>query len=439
MKQFYLFLSVCLLCVSINNSALAQWQMQYVNDGYLTEKQLMNEKMKAVLCDKSLDGQYYLTGDYLSVSDRYVTINDNDNGVEFKLVPAAKISNTELGRGRIQDKYIGADGIERKAPTEYWNNFLFTLQPGIETIQLYYFQREDIDPVSGTITYSYLTSSENGKLQIKSAVTEDGIMPLTQMFVLQGYLNVQFFQPPFYGYYYIAPIIHYDVSEATINATVSGDNPKQGHLINKPQNTKTDSLLYSGIPTAGLYEFALVKTNSEIRVTNISLNEKSVSLTCDDFEHNSIILEAALKPENASNKSVVWKSDNDNIASVSENGEVFAKSTGNAHIIVTSLDGKKTDSCLVSVNTKSELATQTIGPISEFGESENMIIASYQNNQLTIQSGKAEPLYIYSITGELLHSSEINEGRNIIPVNCWSNIVIVRGGTGWVRKIVKQY
>ena len=60
-------------------------------------------------------------------------------------------------------------------------------------------------------------------------------------------------------------------------------------------------------------------------------------------------LEAVINPENSTNTSVTWKSDNKDVAVVDENGLVTAVSVGEANITVTTDDGGFTAVCKVTV------------------------------------------------------------------------------------------
>jgi uncharacterized protein YjdB len=57
-----------------------------------------------------------------------------------------------------------------------------------------------------------------------------------------------------------------------------------------------------------------------------------------------------ITPENATIKGVTWKSSDNDVATVSDLGVVFALDTGTATITATTLDGAKTDTCAVSVS-----------------------------------------------------------------------------------------
>ena len=78
------------------------------------------------------------------------------------------------------------------------------------------------------------------------------------------------------------------------------------------------------------------------------------SVTLDKTELELIIgggypLEATVLPEDATNKSVSWSSDNESVATVSSSGVVIGLSVGTAIITVTTADGGKTATCAVTV------------------------------------------------------------------------------------------
>ena len=85
--------------------------------------------------------------------------------------------------------------------------------------------------------------------------------------------------------------------------------------------------------------------NPLVKVTNVSLNKNELSLSEGDSE----TLVATVLPSNASNKNVTWSSSDDTVATVSSNGLVTAVATGNANIIVTTVDGGLTAQCDTTV------------------------------------------------------------------------------------------
>ena len=80
-------------------------------------------------------------------------------------------------------------------------------------------------------------------------------------------------------------------------------------------------------------------------VTGIVLNKTESELNIGE----TLTLKATVKPNNATNKSVTWKSSNNKVATVS-NGKIKAVAEGKAKITVTAKDGSgKTEICIVKV------------------------------------------------------------------------------------------
>ncbi len=83
----------------------------------------------------------------------------------------------------------------------------------------------------------------------------------------------------------------------------------------------------------------------ETKVSGITLDKKELRLGVGDTRR----LIASVAPTTATNKKVIWKSGNETVATVSETGEITAKSLGVAVITATTEDGKKAASCTVTV------------------------------------------------------------------------------------------
>lgn len=89
---------------------------------------------------------------------------------------------------------------------------------------------------------------------------------------------------------------------------------------------------------------AVCKVSVHTHVSGISLNRGALTLNAG--EKTSLIV--TIEPTNAYNKTVIWKSDNPDIASV-ENGIVTAMSKGETTIYAVSEDGGKTAKCNIRV------------------------------------------------------------------------------------------
>lgn len=92
-------------------------------------------------------------------------------------------------------------------------------------------------------------------------------------------------------------------------------------------------------------EVTVMESGSTVKVTGVSLDKASASMKVGE----SLRLKASVLPENATNKSVTWKSSDEQVASVDNTGLVTAIADGAATIFVTTNDGKKTASCQISI------------------------------------------------------------------------------------------
>jgi formylglycine-generating enzyme required for sulfatase activity len=81
-------------------------------------------------------------------------------------------------------------------------------------------------------------------------------------------------------------------------------------------------------------------------VTDISLDTSDIHMVLGDTAK----LTATIIPENATKKKVIWKSDDENIAAIDEDGVVTPRTAGTTLISVTSVSGKKTAQCAVTVS-----------------------------------------------------------------------------------------
>ena len=104
---------------------------------------------------------------------------------------------------------------------------------------------------------------------------------------------------------------------------------------------------------------AVTVTAATVAVTGVTLNKTTLPLTTGTSE----TLTATLAPANPTNPSVSWASDNSAVATVDANGNVTAVAAGTATITVTTVDGSKTASCVVTVSGVAKTA-QTISGLS---------------------------------------------------------------------------
>ena len=127
-------------------------------------------------------------------------------------------------------------------------------------------------------------------------------------------------------------------------------------------------------------------TPATVAVTGVSLNKTALTLE----EGSSETLTATVSPDNASNKSVTWKSSATDIATVDDSGKVTAVKIGSATITVTTADGGKTASCSVTVLEKA------------------VIVITGNTAQVPVQGGTAE----FNIQYNTSYNVEIEQSAN---------------------------
>ena len=119
-----------------------------------------------------------------------------------------------------------------------------------------------------------------------------------------------------------------------------------------------------------------VTTPTTIEATGIKINENIEKLEVGENK----ILTATIIPDNATNKSITWKSSNESIASISTTGELIAKKQGTVDITATSSNGKES-TLKITIEEKPEVTTNTIMKTSAISKNDNNTIDSNTNNQ----------------------------------------------------------
>ena len=138
-----------------------------------------------------------------------------------------------------------------------------------------------------------------------------------------------------------------------------------------------------------------------IPVIGVSLDESSITL---DVGGNQT-LTATVTPEDATNKKVCWSSDNEAVATVSEDGVVTAVAGGTAVITATTHDGLFTATCTVTVNAPDAAPTITTDtlPDGKVGEAYSQTLTATGTAPITwsIDGGLPAGLSLNADTGEI--------------------------------------
>ncbi|MDH6314111.1 hypothetical protein M2137_002905 [Parabacteroides sp. PFB2-10] len=166
-------------------------------------------------------------------------------------------------------------------------------------------------------------------------------------------------------------------------------------------------------------------TQNEIRVTDILLSAVSLSMVKGEKK----VLTTTIKPSNATDKSVKWISSNPSVATVSNEGEVTAVASGWTVIIAVSQDSGLTAICEVSVE-----ETTAIDSVEE-----DSLYVYIIGDLLYIKSPQKETVNLFTLTGKCLYTTQ--KGIGEIQINLNDNnegLMIVKGSSGWVKKIWKR-
>lgn len=91
-------------------------------------------------------------------------------------------------------------------------------------------------------------------------------------------------------------------------------------------------------------------TTLPIKVTGVNLDKT----TAEGEVGSTIQLKATVQPSNATNKAVVWSSDNEKLATVDQNGKATLVAEGKANIKVATKDGNKVAQCALTIKPKAE-------------------------------------------------------------------------------------
>ena len=122
----------------------------------------------------------------------------------------------------------------------------------------------------------------------------------------------------------------------------------------KKTRNRTLSLLLALVLAVSL---AVPAGAANVPVTGVTLNKTSVTLVPKE----TVSLEATVLPENATKKTVTWKSNKTAVATVSSKGVVTAVAEGTADITATTSDGNYSAICKVTVE-KDSVTGVTITP-----------------------------------------------------------------------------
>ena len=113
------------------------------------------------------------------------------------------------------------------------------------------------------------------------------------------------------------------------------------------QIVKLENIIFSDVKarTYRMDPFSFVVDVKYVPATSVSISESNIQLEVSDSRQ----LTASLLPENCTDKTILWKSDNEKVATVSDNGMIIARSAGKCSIIASTADNLIQAKCVVTV------------------------------------------------------------------------------------------
>ncbi|MCL2148076.1 MAG: Ig-like domain-containing protein, partial [Methanomassiliicoccaceae archaeon] len=150
---------------------------------------------------------------------------------------------------------------------------------------------------------------------------------------------------------------------------------------------------------------------TDVSVTGVAVDRATASVTAG----GTVQINAAVSPDNATNKGVTWSSSDTSVATVSGNGLVTALKAGTAVITVRTGDGGYTAMCTVTVKASAEI---TIDPeVTDTGAGTTATVTDRQmddaNEQAKDTDGGATP--VLSIDAESKSSRTSGKTSVLVP------------------------
>ena len=209
-------------------------------------------------------------------------------------------------------------------------------------------------------------------------------------------------------------------NQEKITATLTPENATNKIISYSSSNPTVASIDSSGTITAksiGITYITVTSGDSKTTcivtvVDKIALSSISTKQSVTIKEKESTNLTITYNPANATNKKVTWKSSNEKIATVDQNGKVSAISAGSATITAISEDSHHVATCKVTVEAiskniknislnKKELTlvvdqeeTLTVKYDPDYAENKNVTWSSSDETIATVENGKIKALKV---------------------------------------------
>ena len=160
-----------------------------------------------------------------------------------------------------------------------------------------------------------------------------------------------------------------------------------------------------------------------VEIEKISIESEKETLTKIG---ESTELKVKIEPENADAQKLIWKSDNEMIAAVDENGKVTAIGNGTAIITVTTEDGKNTASITITVKIPDE---PVINKTKGFGRLKVRSV-NQTKTSITLEWSKLD-----GVDGYLVYGNRCNTSTKTYK---YKKLATITNGRTWTHKNLKK-
>jgi uncharacterized protein YjdB len=187
-----------------------------------------------------------------------------------------------------------------------------------------------------------------------------------------------------------------------VRAVYSTDNGATWNAIHGGGYGVDDSLIVIGV-------------GGSTPVSSVTLSPTTKDLKIGE----TVQLQATIKPDNATIKTVSWSSNNTSIATVSNSGLVTAKASGIAVITVTTTNGAKTATCNVTVKSNNAnlsaitLSAGTLSPTFNASTTSYSVTVPYETTAISVTGTPAHQSA--TVSGNVTNKA-LNVGANTISL-----------------------
>lgn len=174
-----------------------------------------------------------------------------------------------------------------------------------------------------------------------------------------------------------------------------------------------ETKIYATSTATGIQDVCMVLVRKN--VTSVSLEESQIFLS-QIGESKQLV--AVITPDDATDKSVIWKSSNEQVCTVSEAGLVTATGVGTAVVTVTTVDGGHTATCTVKV-------IQHVTDI------------ALNKNNVSLKVGESDLLKVTVNPANADNKSVVWSSSNeqIATVDANGNVKAMKAGEAWIKAV----